>query len=134
MENSKNPTVSTQTEMASRMMQIIDHFYKGNKRAFAQAIEHKPGALNYFLPGGEGRKGFPGFEVINKTLNVHPDVSAEWLIRGIGKMLDRKDALLAHVAKNGEAIRLKEVEKDRDKWEALFLECQKNLTNLIAKS
>ncbi len=125
MQNSEtHPTTalgySTKEEIAARMQQVVDHYEKGNRRAFAKNIEANDGAIVYFLPGGSGRKGYPGFEIIAKVLARYPEISAEWLVRGIGKMLDRKSSVFNDAEKKKMDDKLVKAEAEARKWEDMF--------------
>lgn len=119
-ESDKIITISPQPQVAERMQAIIDHYEKGNRRQFSIKIGARDGAVVYFLPGGMGRKGYPGYEVIAKTLAAYPEVSAEWLIRGEGKMLDRKVSVLNNAAIEKEKARIAELEKEVEDWKKRY--------------
>ncbi len=67
----------------SRFSAIIDGLYKGNKRAFAQAIGVSPTVVENVVGT---RQGKPSYDVVNKIC-ANANISPEWLLTGNGPML-----------------------------------------------
>lgn len=67
--------------LRDRINEVRDH-YRLSNRGFAEAIGAKPAATNNYLNGTKE----PSLEFIDKILSTYVDVSAEWLLRGVGSM------------------------------------------------
>jgi hypothetical protein len=67
----------------SRFAALISELYKGNKRAFAQAIDVSPTVIENVVGT---RQGKPSYDVIEKVC-ANANVSPEWLLTGNGPML-----------------------------------------------
>ena len=72
-----------------RLNVLVDTFERGIKSAFAQRIGISQQGAHDLL---SGRKGAPSFKVISGVLENYPQVRAEWLILGKGKMLNDESA------------------------------------------
>lgn len=67
----------------SRFSALINEFYNGNKRAFANAVGVSPTVIENVVGV---RQGKPSYEVIDKMC-ANANVSPEWLLTGNGPML-----------------------------------------------
>lgn len=83
--------------LRDRINEVRDH-YRLSNRGFAEAIGTKPSATNNYLNGTKE----PSLEFVDKILSTYVDVSAEWLLRGVGSMFKEEkptdDALLKELA------------------------------------
>lgn len=83
--------------LRDRINEVRDH-YRLSNRGFAEAIGTKPAATNNYLNGTKE----PSLEFVDKILSTYVDVSAEWLLRGVGSMFKEDkptdDALLKELA------------------------------------
>lgn len=68
--------------MIQRIKEIID-FYRLSGQKFAVKIGISPNTLNNYLQG----KNKISLALIEAILTAFPDVSAEWLMRGKGQMI-----------------------------------------------
>lgn len=130
-EPNKNQGISTKEEVAERLQKIIDLFEKGNRRQFAFSTGTSDGANVYFLPGGKGRKGYPGFEFLAKVIKAYPSLNAEWLLTGKGEML-KKGELSIDIKKELES-RITTLETESKDWRNRFDECSQQNKKLIDK-
>lgn len=73
--------------ISERIAQMVQHFNKGNKSAFAKAVGISNQSLGEMV--GE-RQGAPSFAALQKMLTAFPEVSPEWLVFGRGPMLGAK--------------------------------------------
>ena len=64
-----------------RINEVRDH-YRLSNRGFAEAVGAKPAATNNYLNGTKE----PSLEFVDRILSTYVDVSAEWLLRGVGSM------------------------------------------------
>jgi hypothetical protein len=67
-----------------RIIQMVEHFGKGNKSAFGRVANIQSGVLAGIIGG---RKNKPSFEVLQKILTGYPTVNPTWLLFGRGEML-----------------------------------------------
>ncbi|MDR2935964.1 MAG: hypothetical protein LBU80_01285, partial [Rikenellaceae bacterium] len=67
----------------SRFVRLISELYRGNKRAFAQAIDVYSTVIENVVGT---RQGKPSYDVIEKIC-ANANVSPEWLLTGNGPML-----------------------------------------------
>ncbi len=68
--------------MEERINRILRH-YNLSSTQFADEIGVQRSSVSHVLTG----RNKPGFDFIQKIIGVFPDISAEWLITGIGSML-----------------------------------------------
>ena len=68
--------------LRDRINEVRDHYHLSN-RGFAEAVGAKPAATNNYLNGTKE----PSLEFVDRILSTYVDVSAEWLLRGVGSML-----------------------------------------------
>ena len=67
--------------LRDRINEVRDH-YRLSNRGFAEAVGAKPAATNNYLTGTKE----PSLEFVDRILSTYVDVSAEWLLRGVGSM------------------------------------------------
>lgn len=83
--------------LRDRINEVRDH-YRLSNRGFAEAVGAKPAATNNYLNGTKE----PSLEFVDRILSTYVDVSAEWLLRGIGSMFKEDkptdEALLKELA------------------------------------
>jgi transcriptional regulator with XRE-family HTH domain len=72
-----------ETSINSRLKEIIDTLYKGNKRAFSSAIGVSPTVIENVVGS---RQGKPSYDVIEKIF-AKANISPTWLLLGEGPML-----------------------------------------------
>lgn len=64
-------------------LEAIRHHYDVSVRGLADKLDQRPATVINYCNGTQP----PKLEFIEKVLNLFPEVSAEWLIRGKGTML-----------------------------------------------
>lgn len=69
-------------EILQRIMELVKSKAK-SKREFAALIGLEQVTFNNYMIGKRGLS----YEVIDAILRTFPDVSAEWLMRGVGEMI-----------------------------------------------
>lgn len=74
-------------EILQRIMELVKSKAK-SKREFAALIGLEQVTFNNYMIGKRGLS----YEVIDAILRTFPDVSAEWLMRGIGDMIKNENA------------------------------------------
>lgn len=83
--------------LRDRINEVRDH-YRLSNRGFAEAVGAKPAATNNYLNGTKE----PSLEFVDRILSTYVDVSAEWLLRGVGSMFKEDkptdEALLKELA------------------------------------
>lgn len=83
--------------LRDRINEVRDH-YRLSNRGFAEAVGAKPAATNNYLNGTKE----PSLEFVDRILSTYVNVSAEWLLRGIGSMFKEDkptdEALLKELA------------------------------------
>lgn len=83
--------------LRDRINVVRDH-YRLSNRGFAEAVGAKPAATNNYLNGTKE----PSLEFVDRILSTYVDVSAEWLLRGVGSMFKEDkptdEALLKELA------------------------------------
>lgn len=72
-----------------RIEEIANHYFKGNKRAFAKHIGIPETSISNYI--GKKRKSKPSAEMLEKIVNIL-GVNSEWLLTGKGSML--KEAMI----------------------------------------
>lgn len=74
--------------------------------------------------------------IVEKILNAFPDVSAEWLMRGIGTMYSNQDAddssCMAAETFHCEEPKIEESRQDDSVWKAKYEELEKRYDQLLA--
>ena len=83
--------------LRDRINEVRDH-YRLSNRGFAEAVGAKPASTNNYLNGTKE----PSLEFVDRILSTYVDVSAEWLLRGVGSMFKEDkptdEALLKELA------------------------------------
>lgn len=82
MKRNKTETTEIGT-ISERIAQIVQHFNKGNKSAFARAVGISGQGLGEMV--GK-RQGGPSFGALQKILTAFPQLRAEWVLFGRGPM------------------------------------------------
>lgn len=72
---------------------LIDTFANGNQSAFARATGISSSVLATYLPKNtpetqNKRESSPGFEALVKILEAYPELSADWLLRDSGGIVN----------------------------------------------
>lgn len=74
--------------------------------------------------------------IVEKILNAFPDVSAEWLMRGIGTMYSNQDAddssCMAAETFHCEEPKIEESRQDDSVWKAKYEELEKRYDQLLS--
>lgn len=73
--------------ISERIAQMVQHFHKGNKSAFAKAVGISNQSLGEMV--GE-RQGAPSFAALQKILAAFPQLRTEWVLFGRGEMREAK--------------------------------------------
>jgi hypothetical protein len=73
-----------QTSVSERIAQMVQHFTKGNKSAFAKTVGISNQSLGEIVGA---RQSAPSFTALQKMLEAFPQVRIEWLVMGRGSML-----------------------------------------------
>ncbi|GAB3637276.1 hypothetical protein GCM10027422_28660 [Hymenobacter arcticus] len=77
--------------VSERIAQMVEHFHKGNKSAFAKAVGISNQSLGEIVGA---RQSAPSFAALQKMLTAFPEVRMEWLVMGKGEMLASKQGEL----------------------------------------
>lgn len=107
--------------MKERLNSILKHF-KLTSSQFADEIGVQRSSVSHVLSG----RNKPGFDFVQKIMSKFPEISAEWLLTGIGEML--KNEMLKKISmkekelfetsdeiKNNSKKELKSSENESDK-------------------
>ena len=70
--------------VSQRIKELIDEKYTGKVLRFAKTIGQERADNTYNVIKGRNQ---PGLDYLEAILDNHPDISAEWLLRGEGSML-----------------------------------------------
>lgn len=68
--------------MKDRIQKILEH-YDLTSTQFADEIGVQRSSVSHVLTG----RNKPGFDFIQKIIGTFPEISAEWLITGVGRMI-----------------------------------------------
>lgn len=110
-----------------RKVQKIKGFER-NESAFARELQCLQATLNLYLAG---KRKFPTMFVVN-LLSVYEDISAEWLLRGKGEMLNNVDRCnKTEILENKITQLEKELEKTCSEKENLLKENKEAMTKII---
>jgi phage repressor protein C with HTH and peptisase S24 domain len=71
-------------EIKDRIIELINYFSNGNKKAFAELVGIAPTVIENIVGKREGK---PSFDVLQKILFAFAKVNSEWLITNKGDML-----------------------------------------------
>ncbi len=99
-------------EITKRLLELIEHFYKGNRSAFSRELDFNKSTISTMI----NRGGTPSTEFILKVLSAHKDVDANWLLLGKGTMLEAQEK---DDSNNGESVSRNEVTNLRKEIEYL---------------
>lgn len=75
-------------DILQRIMELVKNKAK-SKREFAALIGLEQVTFNNYMIGKRGLS----YEVIDAILRTFPDVSAEWLMRGVGEMIVSEESV-----------------------------------------
>lgn len=74
--------------------------------------------------------------IVEKILTAFPDVSAEWLMRGVGTMYSNQDAddysCMVAETSHGEKPKIEESHQDDSVWKAKYEELEKRYDQLLS--
>ena len=100
--------------------------------ALSKLVDMSQTTLNTQLKGERALSA----NVVSKVLVAFPDVSAEWLMRGVGTMYSNKDAddysyMVAETPHRVEA-KIEEYHQDDSVWKAKYEELEKRYDQLLS--
>ena len=100
--------------------------------ALSKLAEMSQTTLNTQLKGERALSA----NVVAKVLSIFPDVSAEWLMRGIGTMYSNQDAdgssCMAAETFHCEEPKIEESHQDDSVWKAKYEELEKRYDQLLS--
>ena len=114
-----------------RIMLILDN-KQVSVNALSKLVEMSQTTLNTQLKGERALSA----NVVSKVLSVFPDVSAEWLMRGVGTMYSNQDAddyscMVADTFRCEEP-KIEESHHDDSVWKAKYEELEKRYDQLLS--
>ena len=114
-----------------RIMLILDN-KQVSVNALSKLVEMSQTTLNTQLKGERALSA----NVVSKVLSVFPDVSAEWLMRGVGTMYSNQDAddyscMVADTFHCKEP-KIEESHQDDSFWKAKYEELEKRYDQLLS--
>jgi len=114
--------------MTDRINKIL-RFYKINSSKFAEEIGVQKSSISHVLSG----RNKPSLDFIQKLLKVYPDINADWLIMGKGKMMidENETNLFSRPEKQKEVIAV--VKEDTEKPEEVISEPKEKKAKTIEK-
>lgn len=114
-----------------RIMLILDN-KQVSVNALSKLAEMSQTTLNTQLKGERALSA----NVVAKVLSIFPDVSAEWLMRGIGTMYSNQDAdgssCMAAETFHCEEPKIEESHHDDSVWKAKYEELEKRYDQLLS--
>ena len=114
-----------------RIMLILDN-KQVSVNALSKLAEMSQTTLNTQLKGERALSA----NVVVKVLSIFPDVSAEWLMRGIGTMYSNQDAddssCMAAETFHCEEPKVEESHQDDSVWQAKYEELEKRYDQLLS--
>lgn len=114
-----------------RIMLILDN-KQVSVNALSKLAEMSQTTLNTQLKGERALSA----NVVAKVLSIFPDVSAEWLMRGIGTMYSNQDAddysCMVAETSHGEEPKIEESHQDDSVWKAKYEELEKRYDQLLS--
>lgn len=114
-----------------RIMLILDN-KQVSVNALSKLVEMSQTTLNTQLKGERGLSA----NVVSKVLSVFPDVSAEWLMRGVGTMYSNQDAdgysCMVAETSHCEEPKIEESHHDDSVWKAKYEELEKRYDQLLS--
>lgn len=75
-----------QNTFYDRLLQIMSYLKVDSFRGFAKKIDISYSKFQSYQRGSQ-----PGIDVLDKIISINPEVNAEWLVTGKGKMLKESD-------------------------------------------
>lgn len=120
-----------ETTIYQRIMLILDN-KQVSVNALSKLAEMSQTTLNTQLKGERALSA----NVVAKVLSIFPDVSAEWLMRGIGTMYSNQDAddssCMAAETFHCEEPKIEESHHDDSVWKARYEELEKRYDQLLS--
>ena len=114
-----------------RIMLILDN-KQVSVNALSKLVEMSQTTLNTQLKGERALSA----NVVSKVLSVFPDVSAEWLMRGVGAMYSNQDAddysCMVAETSHCEDPKIEEYHQDDSVWKAKYEELEKRYDQLLS--
>ena len=114
-----------------RIMLILDD-KQVSVNALSKLVEMSQTTLNTQLKGERALSA----NVVSKVLSVFPDVSAEWLMRGVGTMYSNQDAddysCMVSDTFHCEEAKIEEYNQDDSVWKAKYEELEKRYDQLLS--
>ena len=114
-----------------RIMLILDN-KQVSVNALSKLVEMSQTTLNTQLKGERALSA----NVVSKVLSVFPDVSAEWLMRGVGTMYSNQDAddysCMVADTFHCEEPKIEESHHDDSVWKAKYEELEKRYDQLLS--
>ena len=114
-----------------RIMLILDN-KQVSVNALSKLVEMSQTTLNTQLKGERALSA----NVVSKVLSVFPDVSAEWLMRGVGTMYSNQDAddysCMVADTFHCEETKIEEYHQDDSVWKAKYEELEKRYEQLLS--
>lgn len=114
-----------------RIMLILDN-KQVSVNALSKLAEMSQTTLNTQLKGERALSA----NVVAKVLSVFPDVSAEWLMRGVGTMYSNQDAddysCMVAETSHCEEPKIEESHHDDSVWKAKYEELEKRYNQLLS--
>lgn len=114
-----------------RIMLILDN-KQVSVNALSKLVEMSQTTLNTQLKGERALSA----NVVSKVLSVFPDVSAEWLMRGVGTMYSNQDAddysCMVADTFHCEEAKIEEPHQDDSIWKAKYEELEKRYDQLLS--
>ena len=114
-----------------RIMLILDN-KQVSVNALSKLVEMSQTTLNTQLKGERALSA----NVVSKVLSVFPDVSAEWLMRGVGTMYSNQNAddysCMVADTFHCEEAKIEESHQDDSVWKAKYEELEKRYDQLLS--
>lgn len=114
-----------------RIMLILDN-KQVSVNALSKLVEMSQTTLNTQLKGERALSA----NVVSKVLSVFPDVSAEWLMRGVGAMYSNQDtddySCMVAETSHCEETKMEESHQDDSVWKAKYEELEKRYDQLLS--
>ena len=114
-----------------RIMLILDN-KQVSVNALSKLAEMSQTTLNTQLKGERALSA----NVVAKVLSIFPDVSAEWLMRGVGTMYSNQDAddssYMVAETPHREESKIEESHQDDSVWKAKYEELEKRYDQLLS--
>ena len=114
-----------------RIMLILDN-KQVSVNALSKLVEMSQTTLNTQLKGERALSA----NVVSKVLSVFPDVSAEWLMRGVGTMYSNQDAddysCMVSDTFHCEEPKIEESHQDDSVWKTKYEELEKRYDQILS--